>query len=260
MRIQQIRNATLKIDYAGITFLVDPWLQDQYKGWTAESPDHERNHPGPLLNLPMPPSEILHDVEFCLVTHLHPDHFTDAYLPLELPLLMQNQADEKSVRDRGYSNVLNLQKGEICLRSERKGLNCKITKVPARHGMTESARKEMGEACGLIFCAAGEKKLYLAGDTVWYHGVKHTIDTFRSEVIILNCGDARLKHYGRLIMDQYDLLKVIRYQPQATVIASHMDSCNHAYLTRKRLQEFMKGYPGENSRLVIPADGEMISL
>lgn len=29
MRIQQIRNATLKIEYGDVTFLIDPWLQDK---------------------------------------------------------------------------------------------------------------------------------------------------------------------------------------------------------------------------------------
>ncbi len=32
MRIQQIRNATLKIRYADQTILLDPWLQDQETG------------------------------------------------------------------------------------------------------------------------------------------------------------------------------------------------------------------------------------
>ena len=37
MIIQQIRNATLKIMYGGITFLVDPWLQDQGTGFSARA-------------------------------------------------------------------------------------------------------------------------------------------------------------------------------------------------------------------------------
>ena len=37
MIIQQIRNATLKIMYGGITFLVDPWLQDQGTGFSAKA-------------------------------------------------------------------------------------------------------------------------------------------------------------------------------------------------------------------------------
>lgn len=37
MIIQQIRNATIKIIYGGITFLIDPWLQDQGTGFSAKA-------------------------------------------------------------------------------------------------------------------------------------------------------------------------------------------------------------------------------
>ena len=37
MRIQQIRNATLKIEYAGQTVLLDPWLQDKGTGFSANA-------------------------------------------------------------------------------------------------------------------------------------------------------------------------------------------------------------------------------
>ena len=37
MVIQQIRNATLKIKYGVITFLIDPWFQDQGTGFSAKA-------------------------------------------------------------------------------------------------------------------------------------------------------------------------------------------------------------------------------
>ena len=37
MVIQQIRNATLKIEYGSNTFLIDPWLQDQGTGFSAKA-------------------------------------------------------------------------------------------------------------------------------------------------------------------------------------------------------------------------------
>ena len=37
MVIQQIRNATLKIEYGNITFLIDPWFQDQGTGFSAKA-------------------------------------------------------------------------------------------------------------------------------------------------------------------------------------------------------------------------------
>ena len=37
MIIQQIRNAALKIEYNGISFLIDPWLQDQETGFSVKA-------------------------------------------------------------------------------------------------------------------------------------------------------------------------------------------------------------------------------
>ena len=37
MVIQQIRNATLKIKYGDIVFLIDPWFQDQGTGFSAKT-------------------------------------------------------------------------------------------------------------------------------------------------------------------------------------------------------------------------------
>ncbi len=36
MVIQQIRNATLKIQYGSFTIFLDPWLQDRGAGFSAE--------------------------------------------------------------------------------------------------------------------------------------------------------------------------------------------------------------------------------
>lgn len=37
MIIQQIRNDALKIEYNGISFLIDPWLQDQGTGFSVKA-------------------------------------------------------------------------------------------------------------------------------------------------------------------------------------------------------------------------------
>ena len=82
MKIQQIRNATMKINYGGITFLLDPWLQDKGTGFSAKAVRKEMvGIKTPINDLPITPDEILSGVDHCLVTHIHPDHFTSDYLP-----------------------------------------------------------------------------------------------------------------------------------------------------------------------------------
>ena len=42
MKIQQIRNATIRIECAGKHFLIDPWFQKKGTGMSAPSPDPEK--------------------------------------------------------------------------------------------------------------------------------------------------------------------------------------------------------------------------
>lgn len=59
----------------------------------------------PLNDLPLPPNKILNGVDFCLVTHIHPDHFTADYLPQDIPVMVQNEEDKELVTGMGFSCV-----------------------------------------------------------------------------------------------------------------------------------------------------------
>lgn len=81
MKIQQIRNATLRIEYAGKTFLTDPWLMDKGAMGTFRAlgnvfrcePD-KLDIPMPMTALPMPAEDLLRGVDAYICTHVHPDH------------------------------------------------------------------------------------------------------------------------------------------------------------------------------------------
>ena len=75
MKIRQIRNATLHLDYAGTRFLVDPWLapKDTYAGYTGTANDHLRNLTAALV---VPMDEIV-NVDAVLMTHIHPPEATE---------------------------------------------------------------------------------------------------------------------------------------------------------------------------------------
>ncbi|MFP3458551.1 MBL fold metallo-hydrolase, partial [Psychrobacter sp. SIMBA_152] len=76
MKIQQIRNATVVLDYAGTRLLVDPYLAEQgaYPGFEGTANSHLRN---PTAPLPMPVAEII-DADAVILTHVHPDHWDEA--------------------------------------------------------------------------------------------------------------------------------------------------------------------------------------
>ena len=132
-----------------------------------------------------------------------------------------------------------------------------IHKTKAIHGDGEEIVKKMGEVCGYVFEAPGEKCLYLAADTVYCQDVEQIISRYQPDVMILNCCEATTP-LGRLIMNLSDVEKVCQTAPWALVIASHLDSVNHALLTRKDIKAFAN--EKDLSRLWVPEDGECMTV
>lgn len=252
MVIQQIRNATLKIKYGDIVFLIDPWFQDQGTGFSAKTVRPEmQGIKCPMNALPDTPGSILKDVDYCLVTHLHFDHFSPDYLPGDLRIIAQNDEDAEKIRKMGFKNTAAFETGLLTIGGVT------IHKTKAIHGDSEEVVEKMGEVCGYVFEAPGEKCLYLAADTVFCPEVEQTISHYHPEVIILNCCEATTP-LGRLIMNLSDVEKVCMEAPQAVVIASHLDSVNHALLSRKDIIEFAK--EKDLSEVRVPEDGEAVTI
>ncbi len=251
MIIQQIRNATVKITMGGAVFLVDPWFQGRGEGPAVKTiPPALQGVRSPLEDLPESPQKTLRDVDACLVTHLHFDHFCAEHLPGDIPLLAQNAQDAKALSEMGFEQVRAFE-GESMI---MKGVT--IHKTKAVHGDRKEVIQKMGEACGFCLEAPGEKRLYLAGDTVYCEEVEKVIDSFQPEVIVLNCCEAAIP-LGRLIMNLEDLEKVCKRAPEALVIASHLGSVNHALLTREDVRRFCREKGLE--RVLVPEAGEKIT-
>ena len=267
MKIQQIRNATLKLSYGGKVFLIDPWLAA--KGETGAFADFPSFTIGadvdpavndvamPLVDLPEPLDKILEGVNVYLLTHLHPDHFDfnpatkalGAPLDHAVPLFVQNEQEAMAMKQAGFQEV-----GVLEGSGTRFG-QVTLYKVAATHG----EEKPCGPSCGLVFQAPGEKTLYIAGDTVWYDGVVQNLKKFQPEVIVLNTCCASLVGYGHLIMDDAAVENVHKMAPQAQIVASHMDVVTHATLTRKTLREKLAAR-GLLDKVLIPEDGETLTF
>lgn len=262
MNIRQIRNATLRIEYAGKIFLIDPWLAKKgAMGSFADFPDSKMSDPTnlhvkmPMCELPFPAEEVISGVNAYLLTHLHPDHFdidpvtmTGGHsLDKNVPIWVQNDTEAKFMEHSGFRNI-----GVFSATGTRFD-NITISKVPAVHG----TEKPCGPACGLILKHPLEKTLYIAGDTIWCDDVKKTIKQYKPDIIVANACAASLLDFGRLIMDDQDLAALHDTCPDATLIASHMDTVAHATLTRKTLREKLAG-KGILESFLIPADGEFL--
>ncbi|KKI89456.1 hypothetical protein WQ54_26720 [Bacillus sp. SA1-12] len=253
MKIQQIRNATLVVNYAGKKFLIDPFLAD--KGTYPPFPNSLRqDQKNPLASLPTSVDNIINHVDAVIVTHLHLDHYDNAAkeaLPKDLKMFVQNEEDAKVVRNDGFHDVEVLQEETVFE-------EVKLIKTKGEHGRGEIV-KLAGEVCGVVFKHPTEKTLYVAGDTVWYEAVQEVIETHKTEIIVVNGGDNQFLEGGSLVMGKEDIYEVYKAAPIAIIISVHMEAVNHWTLSREELKSFINE-KGISSQVLVPDDGQSYSF
>ena len=257
VQIQHIRNATVKIEMAGTTFLVDPMLarQGAYPGFEGTYRSELRN---PTAELPMTAQQVLHNVDAVVVTHTHPDHWDEAAqraIPKHLPVFAQNADDAQLIRSQGFTDVRVLQ-GQATFNGVT------LTKTGGQHGSdllyADPTRAQMlGPVMGVVFAAPEAKKVYVAGDTVWRPEVTQTLAQHQPEVVVLNTGSALMTGFEEhpIIMGRQDVLQATQQAPQATIIAVHMDAVNHMSLDRQTLRQFVAAQRIEQA-VWVPEDGQ----
>jgi L-ascorbate metabolism protein UlaG (beta-lactamase superfamily) len=198
VKVQQVRNATIKVEYAGTTFLIDPMLapKETYPGFPGTYNSHLRN---PLVDLPMPATEAI-KADAVVVTHTQSDHWDDAAkqgLPKGTPVFAQDEADASSIRKDGFTNVRLLTQSTEFNGTRR-------TRTGGQHGDDKAiavAGEVLGKVSGVVFQRLGYKTVYVAGDTVWNAHVETAIRQYRPDVIVLNTGYARVTGLdGSIIM------------------------------------------------------------
>ena len=255
MKFQQIRNATVILDYAGTRFLIDPMLSPKgaFPAFPGTPNDHLSN---PLVELPLPMEEIL-DVDAVIVTHDHADHWDDAakeLVPKDKPVFVKDGKDQATIRESGFTDVRLLD-------AEFKGII--LSKTAGQHGsdevMATPLGELLGEVCGVVFRHPQEKTVYLTGDTLWNEQVRDALVEYEPGVIILNAGDAQAIGYGSIIMGEEDVYQVQRAAPEATLVATHMEAVNHAVLSRDTLRSFAREKEISEC-LLVPEDGEVLTL
>jgi L-ascorbate metabolism protein UlaG (beta-lactamase superfamily) len=249
MKLQLIRSATLKLSYGGRVILIDPCLASKhdYDPLVGES----RN---PVVDLPCKPEAVIEHVEMVIVSHLHRDHFDQAAwerLPKELPLYCQS-GNEEVIKSKGFSDARVLHD-----RADWNGI--RIIRTPGQHGTGVWAER-MGQVSGFVFQATGEPTIYWCGDTIWYDAVEKVIGDHQPDVIVTHSCGAEFETNSPIVMDAEQTVAVCRAAPEATVIATHMDSYDHSTVTRADLRAYATLHGVSPQHLRIPEDGETLTF
>lgn len=124
MKMQLIRNATMRFHFGPICILTDPFFAERH---TLRS--YAGKSLSPLVDLPLSPLEVLAGIDMILLSHLHSDHFdprAQEILPRGIDICCQPQ-DEARLGSLGFSKVHPVAE-EISFRGVR------IIRAEARHG------------------------------------------------------------------------------------------------------------------------------
>lgn len=254
---QHIRNATAKIEMAGSTFLVDPYLapKGSYAGFEGTINSQKRN---PLIDMKEPVEKVLEGVDAVIVTHTHADHwdeYAQKVLPKTLPIFVQNAGDARIIRSQGFKDVRVLGKNTEFNK-------VKLSKTGGQHGTDQmyaipQLAELAGEAMGVVMQADGEKTLYIVGDTIWNEEVDFALNRYKPEVIVMNTGYAQLQGFSdSIIMGKADVAKARQAAPKADIITVHMDAVNHAAVTSDEMRKFVK--ENKLSKVAVPREGEVL--
>ncbi len=260
---QQVRNATGRIVYNGITILVDPMLapKGEYPGFEIANTPERKKMRNPLIDLTMKIEDVLKDLEAVILTHTHLDHWEShaaKLIPKYIPIFVQHAADKKLVQSQGFVDVR-----VVGINTPFKGIT--ITKTGGQHGSDSMFAVPMvaellDESMGFVLRAPGQKTVYFAGDTTWHEYVELALTKYKPDYIVLNTGEATYDGFdGSLIMGTNDVKKCYEFCKSVKIITVHMDAISHCICTRAIMRKFVD----ENKfgdRVIIPNDGEIITL
>jgi len=252
MRLRLIRNATMLWDYSGRRILTDPLFADRFA-----LPSYSGRSRNPVVDLPLAIDDIMAGVELVLLSHRHSDHFDAAArerLPRTLPLYCQ-PSDASALEAHGFAHVTPVESSLVWPAGT-------LTRIIGHHGVGP-VEAEMGVVSGFVLQAPGEPTVYWAGDSVLCDETRAAIERYRPAVIITHsCGatwpDGR---GGRalIVMDAAQTIATSRLAPWARVVAIHLDSVDHATVSRDDLRQTVAA-EGLEGRILIPEDGEELVL
>ena len=168
--IRLVRNATLRINYAGYNILVDPFFAD--KGTIQSALGVYKS---PRVHLTMPISEVTEGLNMVLQTHIHPDHYDETvkqHLPKDILYYTQPQ-DKATVEQDGFTRV------EVIEDKMTMG-DMTIYRVSGHHGFGKIG-EIMGPVSGYVLKAEGCPTVYIMGDCKWEACIRETVERFKPD-------------------------------------------------------------------------------
>lgn len=257
MKIQQLRNATIIVEFGANRILVDPMLAPKSTLPPLRiSGVRQRN---PLIDLPTVAQSALETVTHCLITHCQRGHFD------HLDRAAKHWLRERKIpvictpHDANHLIKRGLNAQPIHRDHEAPGpfLGGSIRTARCTHGRGVIGRL-MEHGVGYLIEMPGEPALYLSGDTVLTPTIRDFVARHRPHVCVIPAGGAHFDLGGEIIMGLDDAMEFARLAP-GVVVANHLEALSHCPVTRNALRRAARD-AGVEARLYIPDDGESLDF
>ena len=258
MKIQQLRNATIILEFGEYRVLVDPMLAPRnalpplkFSGGMVRNP---------TVDLPQQAGLALLDVTHCLITHCqkghfdHLDRFGKAWLRKHQIPVICTAHDAPHLASKGL-NVQALPPDTVSKKAPF--LGGLISTVPCVHGRG-FVGSLMEHGVGYYIQIPGEPSLYLSGDTIFTPRIQEFLWTRKPQISVVPAGGAQFDIGGEIIMGISDVLEFTR-AASGVVIANHLEAISHCPVTRDQLM-IAAQHAGLSNRLMVPQDGETVDL
>ncbi|MBB5515614.1 L-ascorbate metabolism protein UlaG (beta-lactamase superfamily) [Rubricella aquisinus] len=257
MKIHQIRNATILVEYDDVRLLVDPMLAR--KGAFPTMTFLKAKGRNPTVDLPEGAMALMETATHCLITHCrrgHFDHFDTAakrwLRKRQIPVFCTPR-DMPFLKQKGL-NVVPLKRDDARAQGFLTGT---IQTTPCRHGRGIIG-PFMEHGAGYLIKQPGEPSLYLTGDTLLTEPIKEIVRTQTPDVIVAPAGDARFDIGGPVIMGVADMIALARLTP-GVVVANHLGAINHCLVTRDEVASAAER-AGLGNRICAPDDGATLTF
>jgi L-ascorbate metabolism protein UlaG (beta-lactamase superfamily) len=187
-----IGNASLLIQYAGLTILTDPTFVHMHEKVSLGYGLKSKRLTNPAIDIKdLPPIDLI------ILSHFHGDHFDQAAiqgLDKSLPIVTTSHAS-KELTKRGFTNIQKLDKWQS-ISFVKGNVKLAITATPGRHGplpISFLLPNVMGSI--LDFQGHNDKlfRLYITGDTLVYHQIKEIAKRYNDvDIALLHLGGTRV--------------------------------------------------------------------
>lgn len=252
LKIHQIRNATIVIEWENQFILVDPMLAPKGKLPSLRYLTFNRRR-NPLVDLPQKYEELKSKVSSVLITHCQKGHFDHldnygySYLKkTQLPTYCAEK--DKHFLEKRKVNAIAVKDGE-----ENSFLGGKIETVAALHGRgLIGSLMEHGKGYFITF--PGQPSLYVMGDTVLTPIIKDFIKNRQPDIIVAPAGAAKFDLGEEILMTPNEL-KELAHLGTGTILANHLEAIDHCRQTRASLSSFIEEN-GLRDKIKILDDGE----